>query len=130
MTPTAGALFLGIVLCSLGTWAAVTAVKLGKCPPIVELCVQPLPEPTCECDSDCTGNQKCCDHCGFKCLDPAPVTVKPGECPAMGMKCPIDDEVLDLPKPWSCSNDNDCEGEMKCCGACQSYYCFNPVSSE
>ncbi|MEE6473447.1 hypothetical protein FKM82_010033 [Ascaphus truei] len=72
MTPTAGTLLLGLVLLSVATWAADGPVKLGKCPPITMLCVQHLPEPTCECDSDCPGNQKCCNLCGIKCLNPLP----------------------------------------------------------
>ncbi|MEE6473454.1 hypothetical protein FKM82_010038 [Ascaphus truei] len=107
MTPTAGSLLLGLVLCSVGIWAAVTPVKPGQCPAIKGKCPAKLPKPTCQTDSDCAGNKKCCKSCGNKCEDPEPE--KPGKCPVPVTRC-----AFPPPTP-KCKSDSQCTGTKKCC---------------
>ncbi|XP_053545555.1 WAP four-disulfide core domain protein 3-like isoform X2 [Bombina bombina] len=84
--------------------------KAGTCPPVkpgsAGLCVN-----SCDQDSNCEGNLKCCSNgCGTTCQAPnsIPKETKTGSCPPL--------------KPGSaglcinrCDQDSDCQGTLKCC---------------
>ncbi|KZC10758.1 WAP four-disulfide core domain protein 2 [Dufourea novaeangliae] len=99
------------------------AEKPGSCPPAVsvQICTR-----VCSSDSDCLGIAKCCSTTCEGKVCSMPVTMrqanhreKPGSCPA-------------VPKGrWvctpTCSVDNDCRGNLKCCkNRCGALACQKP----
>ncbi|MEE6473453.1 hypothetical protein FKM82_010038 [Ascaphus truei] len=110
MTPTAGSLLLGLVLCSVGIWAAVTPERAGFCPVIKEQlpCDTVLGAPLCSTDSQCPRNQKCCVSANKMQCVPA-LKEKPGKCPVPVTRC-----AFPPPTP-KCKSDSQCTGTKKCC---------------
>ncbi|OBS78367.1 hypothetical protein A6R68_19245 [Neotoma lepida] len=54
-------------------------VKLGKCPEDKLHCLSPIKH-TCNKDSDCSGNKRCClSACGRDCRDPSKGTIPGGQ---------------------------------------------------
>ncbi|XP_075451345.1 porwaprin-b-like [Ascaphus truei] len=113
MSPTAGSLLLGLVLCSVGIWAAVTPVKpvkTGVCPQNVDYptCDVASFVPECNTDANCTGTKKCCySGCRKRCLLPLK-KVKNSFCPYASFL------------PDECHADDQCQGSDKCCKKCRS----------
>ncbi|XP_075451355.1 antileukoproteinase-like isoform X2 [Ascaphus truei] len=133
MSPTASSLLLGLVLCSVATWAAIpegVPDKPGTCPPEVVLpeCAWSRFAPECLNDSACDRELKCChSYCTLRCVQPLKgVPDKPGTCPP---------EVV-LPEcAWSkfapqCANDSTCGGELKCCHSRCTLRCVQPIKEK
>ncbi|KAM4692954.1 antileukoproteinase-like [Discoglossus pictus] len=124
MTPTSGAILLGLLFCSGVTWAQ---EKAGRCPVPSTMCSLPLPKPKCDTDQICPGDQKCCTpFCGKECTKPvldysSDKSEKSGLCPISKARC-----QFPLPKP-KCDNDQDCLGEMKCCVPVCGKDCTDPI---
>ncbi|XP_075451350.1 uncharacterized protein LOC142492537 isoform X1 [Ascaphus truei] len=135
MSPTAGSLFLGLVLCSVGIWAAIpegVLEKPGTCPPEVVLpeCAYSRFAPQCLNDSACDGELKCChSRCTLRCVQPLkePEVIhdieKPGTCPPEV----YDPECKFSKFPPQCENDSTCDGELKCCHSRCTLRCVKPL---
>ncbi|XP_012525013.1 waprin-Phi1 [Monomorium pharaonis] len=99
------------------------ATKPGSCPPAlpIQICEQ-----SCYVDAHCSGIGKCCPtRCGGSiCSMPVTMTqpaqtVKPGVCPSI----PTGRWVCSS----TCSSDNDCKGNLKCCkNRCGALACQKP----
>ena len=98
--------------------------KPGLCPIVdyipPELCE--VHEDECEEDVDCKGRDKCCaTGCILECITP-PIVDKPGQCPVADF---IPRELCEVTED-ECENDNDCEGEDKCCATGCIQECITP----
>ncbi|KAM4772437.1 uncharacterized protein WCC33_004149 [Rhinophrynus dorsalis] len=119
MTACLVSLFLGLILCTVGSWAQKEPAepelkKPGTCPLDVSY-------PTCgtnptgfvsDCknDNDCDGKEKCCySGCRYRCL--LPLEEKVDACPYFNASICI----TMRPLPAQCSNDNQCQGTDRCC---------------
>ncbi|XP_077983615.1 uncharacterized protein LOC144438460 [Glandiceps talaboti] len=97
--------------------------KAGKCPAVTEgtsgTCVH-----DCSNDEECDGNKKCCSNgCGHVCSEPDFEVIGPqqkaGQCPA----ALIDVSGICV---HQCSNDEECDGDKKCCSNGCGHVCSEP----
>ncbi|KAM4606810.1 uncharacterized protein O3C94_023166 [Discoglossus pictus] len=118
MTPAVGSILLGLVLCSVVTWAidkgGCIEEKPGVCPvdvlyPRCSGATEKV-KPECNTDKDCKGAMKCCfSGCRQRCL--LPLADKMDSCPYYNTtQC-----MLIRPMPDECHSDNQCQGSFRCC---------------
>ncbi|RNA33475.1 WAP four-disulfide core domain 2-like [Brachionus plicatilis] len=85
----------------------VDMLKNGTCPTYASDLITTC-DVLCSSDFDCPNLQKCCSvACSIRCVDP--VLKKPGLCPMIKLKFPINSNLQ------NCSSDQDCKGKQKCC---------------
>ncbi|KAM4692953.1 uncharacterized protein O3C94_003695 [Discoglossus pictus] len=117
MTPTSGAILLGLLFCSGVTWAQEKNYPLekpGTCPLDVDWPRCPedsmLPPAECQNDTICLGSAKCCySGCTYRCL--LPLEDKVNHCPYFDCShC-----IYAKPSPYQCHDDNQCPGGERCC---------------
>ncbi|XP_030069325.1 balbiani ring protein 3-like [Microcaecilia unicolor] len=99
--------------------------KPGDCPPMIFLCIFPLPEPQCKCDFDCAKEEKCCSLCGLKCVRPR--EEKPGKCPKPSYIHPSDSSGF---CDHFCKVDGDCPSNKKCCDEGCEKVCKPPAADK
>ncbi|XP_070554198.1 balbiani ring protein 3-like isoform X2 [Ptychodera flava] len=97
--------------------------KEGTCPSVpdgvVGVCDQ-----LCDDDSDCDGEDKCCSNgCGFTCVKPEIEIILPMPKPGL---CPVPGESIGACVE-ECSNDEECDGDKKCCSNGCGHVCISPV---